>query len=210
MGAKEHRGKLVHGVGVNDSKGSASTNKGLNILKSYTVWCNMLRRCYKPQKQEELNYVGCSVSGDWLQYSNFKQFYDANYFEGSQLDKDLIKHNNKVYSHDTCTFVSREVNLFFKANPPVKGRLSGVNPTAKGKYYGTLPRVKGKGRRSHSVPTQEFAHELYCKGKQQKALELINTLSPNQQHRDKVIHSLLNYVDTRFGPEGSRFYNYGT
>ena len=33
-------------------------------------------------------------------------------FEGKQLDKDLLFEGNKVYSKETCVFVTRVVNMF--------------------------------------------------------------------------------------------------
>ena len=197
---------LIHGVGVRDITCKGKDGK---TLKSYITWYNMLRRCYDPRGAHIEDYKGCTVSEDWLTFSNYKMWYDANYFEGCNCDKDLIIFGNKVYSENTCLMITEKVNQFFTVTIPKNGRLSGVNP-ARLKYVARLQGINGNSRASKSVSTQELAHDLYCEGKQQRAIELIEGLHPNQQYRAAVINSLLTYVDYRFGPVGNRFYIYGT
>lgn len=59
-------------------------------------------------------YEGCTVCDEWLYFSNFKKWFDENYIEGFQLDKDIIIRGNKVYSPQTCCFVPKEINIISK------------------------------------------------------------------------------------------------
>ena len=208
MGRKSsYENGLVYGVGLNDISPVSVNGK---MMSSYIAWYGMIQRCYNPPNESVTRqYKDCTVSKDWLIFSNYKKWYDLHCFNSCQVDKDLLNLGNEVYSRDSCIMVTGRVNAFFAVRDSKKGMLSGVSPTGK-KYRAALPRVNGKAKASKSVPTQEEAHELYCEGRQKRAMELIENLHHNQQHRDKVIHSLLNFVDRRFGPEGNRFYVYGT
>ena len=78
----------------------------------------MLMRCYSAKYQEKHpSYKGCYVCNEWLYYHNFKKWYDENYYEidgkTSQLDKDILVKNNKVYSPNTCVFVPQFINTLF-------------------------------------------------------------------------------------------------
>lgn len=183
MGVNKWIGTLVHGVGLNDSETAVSTEKGLIKLKSYTVWCNMMRRCYKPQKHEKANYVGCSVSEDWLRYSNFKQFYDDNYFEGSQLDKDIIEQHNRIYSPDTCIFVSPKVNVFFTTKRG--SNMTGVSLTSKGRYQVQI-KTNYKAKSLGVFDTRAEAYKQWRIAKHEKAVELAST-----QTNKHIINALL-------------------
>ena len=88
------------------------------ILDSYKCWNSMLKRCYSAKYQEKYpTYKDCRVCDKWLYYSNFKKWYDTNYYEinnkTSQLDKDILIKGNKMYSPDTCVFVPQFINKLF-------------------------------------------------------------------------------------------------
>jgi hypothetical protein len=117
--------RLVYGVGINDADYAVTeweTIEYVNgVLKKkmvwvctyYQVWKDMLRRCYSPKLQEKYpTYKGCSVSEEWLRFSNFRRWMEEQDFEGKQLDKDLLFEGNKIYSAETCVFVTKAVNIF--------------------------------------------------------------------------------------------------
>lgn len=105
--------KIIYGVGINDYDGL--TKKSGESIQSYNIWRQMLCRCYCKKHQEKFpTYIGCTVCDDWIYFSNFKRWFDKNYIEGYEIDKDLIKKGNRVYSPDTCCFVPKEINAIFK------------------------------------------------------------------------------------------------
>ena len=78
--------KLVYGVGINDAdyvvqkKETVGYVNGVRKQKIvwecpyYRVWKGMLKRCYSPELQErQPTYKGCSVSKEWLTFSNFRR-----------------------------------------------------------------------------------------------------------------------------------------
>ena len=107
---------LVCGVGTNDCVGWCSTkNRDTYEYKVYQSWYHMLRRCYSEAFHKRYpTYIGCTVCERWLTLSNFAEDikslpnYDR-YISGecSFLDKDIRVPGNKVYSPDTCMFVSK-------------------------------------------------------------------------------------------------------
>ena len=117
--------KLVYGVGINDADYVVQKMETIGYVNGvrkqkrvwecpyYRVWENMLKRCYSVKYQErQPTYKGCSVSKEWLRFSNFKRWMECQDFEGKQLDKDILFEGNKVYSLEKCVFVTREINLF--------------------------------------------------------------------------------------------------
>jgi len=81
------------------------------ITRQYTAWKNMLKRCYDTQYQEKNStYKGCSVVKEWHNFQNFAKWFDENYIEGYDLDKDIRVKGNKVYGPEFCVFVSHSDN----------------------------------------------------------------------------------------------------
>lgn len=80
----------------------------------YSRWKGMLRRCYdKSFHDTNPAYKGCSVCNEWHNFQNFAKWFDLNYPKDGldyDLDKDIKVIGNKVYSPETCTFVSSERN----------------------------------------------------------------------------------------------------
>ena len=110
----------VCGVGIIGNEKIKDENG--NTIKSYSVWNRMLKRCYSDKYQKtHPTYKCCCVCEEWLNYSNFKKWYDDNYYEidGKQmaLDKDILMKGNKTYSPNACVFVPQNINnLFIKSN----------------------------------------------------------------------------------------------
>lgn len=133
--------KLVCGVGINDADyvvvkyetiGYANGKQKQKLVwrcHYYTTWKHMLERCYSDKYQEKQpTYKGCSVSADWLTFSNFKNWMEKQDWEGNQLDKDLLFERNKVYSAEACVFVTQAVNNFIIDSGAARGEwLIGVS-----------------------------------------------------------------------------------
>ena len=87
--------------------------------KLYETWCRMRSRCNNPKNKAYKWYgaIGVSVCKEWDDYSIFRDWALSNgYKEGLQLDKD-IKGNGKLYSPETCCWVtSKENNNHRKSN----------------------------------------------------------------------------------------------
>lgn len=80
--------------------------------KEYTAWHNMLKRCYSEKHlKKHPSYIGCSVCVEWHNFQVFAHWFEANYIDGTELDKDIILDGNKVYSPETCLFVSHTENV---------------------------------------------------------------------------------------------------
>jgi len=133
--------KLLYGVGVNDVDYVVKKWKTIGYVDGkqkqklvwyclyHQVWVDMLRRCYSTKFHErQPTYKGCSVSEEWLTFSVFKRWMERQVFEGLQLDKDLLFDGNKVYSEETCVFVTSVVNSFTSDSGAKRGEwLIGVS-----------------------------------------------------------------------------------
>jgi len=101
----------VCGVGfLGEGDHIPSVNK--KVTKQYLTWKNMLERCYVEKCQlRRPTYRGCSVHEDWHNFQSFAEWYDENYVEGYELDKDIKIDGNKIYGPNTCMYVSRSDNM---------------------------------------------------------------------------------------------------
>ena len=110
---------LVCGVGINDADYVVKKFETIGYVDGkrkrklvwtcpyHRAWESMLKRCYSAKYQErQPTYKGCTVSDDWLTFSNFRAWMIAQDWEGKHLDKDLLFEGNKIYSTETCVFVA--------------------------------------------------------------------------------------------------------
>jgi hypothetical protein len=110
---KDKMSPSLYGVGfVGDGNHKPSKN-GKNT-KAYATWARMLERCYYEKYQaRNPTYIGCTVDKEWHNFQCFAKWYHENYpADGKdyQLDKDLLVKGNKIYSADTCCFLTPQQN----------------------------------------------------------------------------------------------------
>jgi len=100
----------VFGVGfVGDGKYSPSYNG--KDSAAYVSWHGMLQRCYSEAfKTKSPTYRLCTVCEKWHNFQNFAQWFDLHGEKGLQLDKDILVEGNKIYSPETCIFVTPKEN----------------------------------------------------------------------------------------------------
>lgn len=90
--------------------------------REYSVWRSMIARCYRKTHRDYKSYggKGVTVCKRWLRFDLFLEDlknvdgYDHDRFSNGEieLDKDLKQRNidNKVYSLETCVFLSCDEN----------------------------------------------------------------------------------------------------
>ena len=120
----------VFGVGVLGTK--CQTKVSGVQTKEYSLWMNMLRRCYSDKYQKKQpTYKDCEVSENFKYYEYFYEWCQNQIGFGEcgfQLDKDLLIKGNKVYSEDSCVFIPQEINTLLTKCTASRGKhLIGVN-----------------------------------------------------------------------------------
>jgi len=121
----------VHGVGINDAEYCVTKHEKVGgkfkitwICPIYRCWRNLLCRCYDQKRHQKFpTYQDCYVCQEWLRFSNFKKWMDAQDWEGKHLDKDILIPGNKMYSPETCAFVSPALNSFVVDQASTRGDL---------------------------------------------------------------------------------------
>lgn len=110
---RDRLAKTVYGIGV-IGVGIHKPMIGPDHNPAYKSWSRMLERCYSVRWQKaKPTYIGCTVCEDWLNYQIFSEWYYSNYPKDGkeyQLDKDIKVDGNKIYSPETCMFVTPEEN----------------------------------------------------------------------------------------------------
>lgn len=117
--------RLVYGVGINDAKyiTQVNTRQRRTTCPFYKRWLDMLKRCYSDVYQiNRPTYIGCTVCDEWLLFSNFRTWMKGQDWQGRELDKDIIKPSNKIYSPEGCCFVSRALNSLLINSVTHRGR----------------------------------------------------------------------------------------
>ena len=188
---KEKKGK-VFGVGINDSLLPVGCN---NV--AYRRWVAMLHRCYGNFSKKHPTYSACSVCEEWLVFSNFEKWFEENYKEGYELDKDLLSgKDNKIYSPETCCFLPQRINKLILTN---KGRRSNIIGSSKkgDKWESFLSALDedGKKKRIHlgyfNSPQEAFAE--YKLAKESYVKEVAQEYYDNNEITEKVYNALMNY-----------------
>jgi len=171
--------KSTHGVGVNDS--NYQTQPTVNGKKVtcpfYTAWTGMMRRCYSEKYQlKNPTYIGCTVDPVWHSFMVFRSWMIKQDWKEKQLDKDILIPGNKVYSPDTCVFVSCQINSLLTDSAACRGRYHmGVTwLKARGKFHA---RIKYYGKQNHLgyFDTEEAAYAVARKAKAEHITNIAQT-----------------------------------
>lgn len=174
---KEKLDTSYYGVGINDS--TTPVTKQVNgktvLCKYYSVWKDMIKRCYDPIELDKTpSYVGCSVDPEWHRFSAFRDWMSNQDYAGKQLDKDLLFPKNKIYSKDTCVFISKPLNIFMIESIRARGPLPlGVSKITNSKKFQARCRnpFTKKSEYLGSFGTPELAHLAWKAKKHEIALE---------------------------------------
>lgn len=161
--------KLVYGVGVNDRSKPSSLKS--EMKKEYKLWLQMLRRCYSKLYQDRFPaYVGCTVSENFKSYSYFYEWCQEQIGfnrEAWELDKDLLRKGNKIYSEDNCLFIPREINILLLKRSSLRGEhLIGASFDKKSNCFASFISIRGKIVHLGRYDSEIDAHNAYKKAKE--------------------------------------------
>ena len=175
--------KLLYGVG---RKGDGVAKVNGKNTKAYKTWQDMLCRCYNSRCQElHPTYIGCSVSNEWLYFPTFKEWFDVNFVEGWQLDKDLLVNGNKTYEPDTCIFVPHQINLLFNECERRRGDYPlGVSFNKRVDKFVAQVAIDGKRQHLGYFTNADEAHKAYLIAKK------ANVLRMTEKWRDSISSKL--------------------
>lgn len=192
QGCKKCANGLVYGKGLNDS--SEFVNNDRIIKQSYGTWHHMLRRCYNPD-EKMVSYEGCSVCEEWLLFSNFEKWFDENYVEGYQLDKDIVGgKGNKIYSPRTCCFVPQEINLLLVNRKNHRGEFPvGVCRQSRSDNFMVRLFENGKGKYVGTYNSKEDAFAAYKQAKESHIKEVAQKYYNDGKITKRVYDALVKY-----------------
>lgn len=185
--------KLVYGVGTNNADYAVMKHETIGYVDGkqkqktawrcpyYRAWMDMLKRCYADRFQDVYpTYKGCTASAEWLTFSSFKSWMEKQDWEGKHLDKDLLSEGNKIYSAETCVFVTPSVNTFTSDCRAARGKwLVGVDwckPAGKFRARCRNP-FTGKKEYLGLFTCEQKAHQTWLKRKLELAKELASIQS---------------------------------
>lgn len=159
--------RIICGVATKD----VSDENAKKNSVAYGCWVRMIKRCYSKRYQiDSPTYSDCSVSGEWLFFSNFLSFHSENYTNGYHLDKDLLITGNKIYSKESCLFVPPEINTFNNDCRSRRGGLPiGVYLESWTGRYRTSIGVNGKSMQMGRYDDPMSAHKAWYKKKVEMA-----------------------------------------
>jgi len=161
--------KLSHGVGVNDAWYTLTqkVNGKTITCPAYSKWSGVIARSHSKDFQRKYpTYIKCSVSNEWLTFSNFAKWFDDNNVKGYALDKDLKFKGNKTYSAETCLFVPQSINNLITDRKDSRGEFpKGVSFNSKNSTYIASLSVDGKTIYIGSYETPELAGNAHIKAK---------------------------------------------
>jgi hypothetical protein len=188
--------KILHGVGINDADYAVTRiiNGKPVPCKIYATWKNMLWRCYSLRSQKtNPSYVGCTVTPEWHTFSNFRNWcLSQGDIINKQLDKDILYPHNKLYSPETCVFVTNNLNsLLTKANA-IRGKYPiGVSlHKRKNKYIAHIS-IQSKNKYLGLYTTPEEAHQAYINAK----IQHIQDYYLSKETDQRIIEGLNRWIE---------------
>lgn len=158
----------------------------------YSRWYGMFQRCYNECYQKRYpSYVGCTVCKEWHCFQNFCEWYLGQKYhnvEGMDLDKDILKRGNKIYSPRYCRLVPYEINYLLLKRDSKRGEyLIGASKTKTGKFIARC-NIKGKCKPLGTFDTELEAFYIY---KEAKEAEIKRVAKTWKKYIDKETYKTL-------------------
>ena len=182
MKLNRNKAPTVQVVGVNDVDFTVTVDG--KDCRQYQLWNNLLKRCYAVKFHEKHpTYIDCSVSFEWVYFSNFlvwcnnQKEFNMKDVKGNSfaLDKDITNKGNKIYSSKDCNFVPQAVNNLLTKRDGARGELPiGVCFDRKRQKFKSQITIEGKQNLIGYFATTEAAFEAYKTAKEAECKRIAN------------------------------------
>ena len=155
--------KLLKGFGVNDAdyeiKITGPDGKQ-HHCPFYETWKGMLRRAYDPKYHaKHPTYTDVTVCDEWRSFMAFRAWMMGQDWKGKQLDKDILVPGNKVYSPQTCAFVTSQINNLLTDRTASRGNWPiGVSWNKASNKFESYVKENGKKRHLGCFNSPNEAH----------------------------------------------------
>lgn len=159
---------MVYGKGIYE-RGKHVAKIGDKHTKEYLVWHSMIARCYNPNYHGAKNYSNVEVCDEWLNFQNFAEWFDDNYYTIDNdlvlLEKDFKSYAyglDKNYSPNNCIFIPQCFNKIIVFQHEVTRDLPvGVKISTNNIYPYTIETLKEYNDKYLLFKTKEEAYEAY-------------------------------------------------
>ena len=192
---QEVRRQLSKGVGYNDIPGHGYKIETRTHNKPYNKWQQMMRRCFTLAWHDwKPTYKGCTIDPEWLIFSNFKRWYDAQKLAGKycELDKDILVQGNKHYSPETCVLVTAKINALLKSHN--QGTyLRGVNSIKNGEKFSSSLSIENKTIYLGTFDTEIAAHNAYVDAKEANIKKVASQAYEDGEICSRTYKGFMNY-----------------
>lgn len=182
--------KSIYGKGfIGDGIYERFKNK--KATKVFRTWSNIFMRCNdEGYIKKHSHYIDSKVSEDWLNFQVFAAWFEKNYIEGFELDKDILFKGNKIYSPETCCFVPHEINNQFVKSNKIRGEYP-LGVYKNGNKYVAQITKQGKILVLGSFKTPEEAFNIYKEAKEEYIKEVADKY--REQITEACYQALTNY-----------------
>ena len=192
--------RRTYGVGYL-GEGKYNSRENGKETKCYNTWIHMLERCYDDKLKEKYpTYKECTVYNEWLNFQNFAEWFEDNYYEVPGevmcLDKDILVKGNKIYSPETCVFVPNEINLLFVKRDKSRGNNPiGMTLTPSGNYQVKCNNGYGEDIYLGVYFNKEEAFRVYKQYKEKVIKEVIDSYEGkiHEPHYSRLRDAMYNY-----------------
>lgn len=185
----------VEGVGYYGQGSYKARGEDKEKTLVYNRWRHMLMRCYnKVYHKRQPTYKDCEVVEEWHNFQNFAKWFEENYVEGWDIDKDLIVKGNKVYGPETCCFVPEKINNILLKTDSRRGKYPIGVSKKQGFFRASIRNKDSKDRlATHlgSFNTPEEAFQAYKEAKEKYIKEVAEEYKDIID--DRVYNTLINH-----------------
>ena len=186
----------VCGVGINDADYPLVTHEKIGWKRNtvwkcpiYYRWVGLISRVYGNKRKNA--YEDVTVCDDWLLFSNFKVWMEAQIWKDLELDKDVLIQGSREYGPETCAFVPAYINnLAVRPNVKRSKTPLGVVELPSGKYKAAVTKY-GLLTNLGVFNTTKEAHKAWQTEKSNYIIEIVSQYSKEECFRTDIADALM-------------------